>query len=166
MERRRWEGPSVAMPLWCRRFVGMVPHMLGPLLEMGLCCKWQSVASDPPTPSSLRGAPSPFACSGVIHVACAAPGRAAHLPGPTGRARRLGTTLVERALHGRSQQCNTRSATRRRVGCQPWTKCWHSRLPTPSAGFRCADRPALTRDRVVGAGCDRTTAERKAPKKK
>ena len=43
------------MPRWCRRFVGMVPHMLGPFLEMGLCCKWQSVASDPPTPSSLRG---------------------------------------------------------------------------------------------------------------
>ena len=31
------------MQRWCRRFLGMVPHMLGPLLEMGPCCKWQSV---------------------------------------------------------------------------------------------------------------------------
>ena len=44
---------------------GIVLHMLWLLLEMGPCCKWQSVASDPLTPSLLRGAFSPSACWGV-----------------------------------------------------------------------------------------------------
>ena len=38
----------------------------------------------------------------------------------------------------------------RRVGCQPLTRCWYSRLLIPSAGSRYADQPALTRDRAIG----------------
>ena len=38
------------------------PHMLGPLLGMGPCCKWQCVANEPPTPSSPKGA---LRCSDV-----------------------------------------------------------------------------------------------------
>ena len=58
---------------------------------------------------------------------------------------------------------------RRRVGCQPGTRCWHWRLPTrqpASAALTCADRLALTRDRTVGADCGRTTAGRKSPENK
>ena len=47
MGRRRWEGPSVAMPRWCCRFVEMVP----PCAVLQL----QSVANEPPTPSSPAG---------------------------------------------------------------------------------------------------------------
>ena len=40
----------------------MIPRMLGSLLGMGPCCKWQSVVNEPPTPSSPNGALS-CACS-------------------------------------------------------------------------------------------------------
>ena len=84
------------MPRWCRRFVVMVPHMLGPLLGMGPCCKWQSVANEPPTLSSPKGGAQSLCVLGCeiggrcVHstavqqaIGHTALGRARAVPGPS-----------------------------------------------------------------------------------
>ncbi|OLP97393.1 hypothetical protein AK812_SmicGene20270 [Symbiodinium microadriaticum] len=96
----RWSGIIAAAAQRVRassllelHLVGMVPHMPGPLLEMELCCKWQSVANYSPTPSSLRGGGAQSLCvlgcdiggrwkATAMARAITALGRACAVPGP------------------------------------------------------------------------------------
>ena len=50
------------------------------------------------------------------------------------------STAVQQAIgHTALGRARAVPGPARRVGCRPWMRCWHSRLPTPPAGSRCAD---------------------------
>ena len=65
------------------------------------------------------------------------------------------------------QQAIGHTAPRSRCAAQSRVPALDALAPAdPVSRLRCADRPALTRDRAAGADCGRTTVERKGPEKK
>ena len=129
-------------------------RMLGPLLGMGPCCKWQNVVDEPPTLFSPKGALSPCACSDAkladvgmpqqcrlcgawSRCAPAEPHRPCAAPPSS-----LGETMVEHAFcgsaaghppHGtRPSTCFSRASAKSGAGLGQ-VRCWRSRLPTLSS---------------------------------
>ena len=143
-----------------------------PLLEMVPRCNGKASQAIH-LPRARWGGLSPSACSGVKLVDAGTP-QPYRLCGAWSRSVPAGPhrpcaappAQLERDAGGACSPRQCLCPGRRKVGCQPWTRCWHSRLPTPSASFRCADLPALTWDRGVRADFCKTTVERKGPQKK